>query len=163
MYIRKATANDLEQILSLYNRARAFMVSTGNPHQWAERNWPPDELIRQDIDQGKSYVCVGDGGILEAVFYYEFGVRIDHNYGRIDGSWRADKPYGVVHRIAARGGKGAGRFCIQWAYDQCGYLRMDTHKDNRIMQKCLAELGFSYCGIIQITEDTVPRLAYDKL
>jgi ribosomal protein S18 acetylase RimI-like enzyme len=163
MYIRKANIHDLSEILSLYDGARDFMVRTGNPNQWAARGWPPDELIRQDIEQGKSYVCVGEDGTPEAVFYYEFGDRIDHNYGWIDGAWRSDKPYGVVHRIAAKGGKGAGRFCIQWAYDQCGYLRMDTHEDNRIMQKCLKDLGFAYCGVIRIIEDTVPRLAYDKL
>ncbi len=162
MGIRKAVWEDLSQILSIYESARAFMVQTGNPRQWAVRNWPPRHLVEQDINRGKSYVCEDEGTIL-AVFFYDYGENIEPSYGEIDGHWIGKSAYGVIHRIAARPGKGAGRQCIEWAYRQCGHLRIDTHGDNRVMQNILRQLGFTYCGVIRIQEDNDPRLAYEKI
>lgn len=163
MEIRKTRSEDLDAVMEIYAGARQFMVETGNPRQWAARNWPPRELIRRDIEQGTSYVCMEDGEIM-AVFYYAYGHDVDQTYRIIeDGAWLGKDTYGVVHRIAARSGRGAGRYCIQWAYDQCGHLRMDTHVDNRVMQKVLEGLGFRYCGIIHVAEDTDPRMAFEKL
>lgn len=163
MQIRKAEFYDLEEILSIYEQARQFMVRTGNPNQWAARNWPPKDLIEQDIAQGNSYVCL-DGETITAVFYYDCGENIDPTYRTIEeGAWIGDSNYGVVHRIAAKEGTGAGRFCIDWAYQQCCHLRIDTHADNQVMQSVLKRLGFVYCGIIHIVEDNAPRLAFEKI
>ena len=163
MEIRKARLEELDAVMEIYAGARAFMVQTGNPRQWAARNWPPRELIRRDMEQGKSHVCVAGGEIL-AVFYYEYGHDIDPTYRVIeDGAWLGGATYGVVHRIAARRGHGAGKACIQWAFEQCGHLRIDTHADNKVMQRVLEGLGFRHCGIIHVTEDTDPRMAYEKL
>ena len=41
MLIRKARLDDLGEIMDIYADARAFMVQTGNPRQWASKNWPP--------------------------------------------------------------------------------------------------------------------------
>ena len=163
MEIRQTKPEELDAVMAIYADARKFMVDTGNPRQWAARNWPPRELIRRDIEQGRSHVCVNDGQLL-AVFYYEYGYDIDPTYRIIEkGAWAGDDTYGVVHRIAARQGSGVGKFCIRWAYEQCGYLRIDTHGDNKVMQKVLEGLGFRYCGIIHVAEDSDPRLAYEKL
>ena len=129
---------------------------------WLERE-PTREEILEDIEQGKSYVCLENEEIL-AVFFYQYGYDIDPTYRKIvDGSWIGDNTYGVVHRIAARAGSGAGKFCIRWAYSQCGHLRIDTHADNRVMQKVLEGLGFTRCGIIYIEEDNDPRIAFEKV
>ena len=163
MNIRKTAYSDLDAVMDLYAAARAFMVATGNPRQWAARSWPPREKILQDIAQGKSYVCV-DGEELLAVFFYHYGHDIDPTYREIhEGAWIGDDTYGVVHRIAARAGSGAGKFCINWAFAQCAHLRIDTHGDNRVMQKVLEGLGFTRCGIIYIEEDNDPRIAYEKV
>ena len=142
MEIRKTTMEELDTVMELYAAARRFMVDTGNPRQWATRNWPPRDLLRRDIEQGRSHVCVNGGEIL-AVFYYEYGQNIDPTYRIIEnGAWIGGDTYGVVHRIAARKGSGAGKYCIRWAYHQCGHLRIDTHADNKVMQKVLEGLGF---------------------
>ena len=79
-----------------------------------------------------------------------------------DGAWVNDTPYGVVHRIASAGTvKGAGFFCVQWAFRRCGNLRIDTHRDNTVMQNMLRKNGFSYCGIIHL-ENGDERLAFQK-
>ena len=161
MKIRKALPEDLNEILEIYAEARGFMVQTGNPNQWAARTWPPMWLIQQDIAEGKCYVCQ-DEGSLAAVFFYDFGENVEPTYEVIEGRWHKNGAYGVVHRIAARRGKGAGRLCIRWAYEQCGHLRIDTHEDNRVMQNVLKGLGFVYCGVIHIEYNNEPRLAYGK-
>jgi hypothetical protein len=151
-------------MMEIYAAARQFMVENGNPHQWAERNWPPEELIRRDIAQGKSHVCVHEGKIVGA-FYYDYGKDIDPTYDLIeDGNWMDDSAYGVVHRLGSdRSVKGIGAFCINWAFEQCGHLRVDTHGDNKPMQNLAKSLGFTHCGTIYVKEDPYPRLAYEKL
>ncbi len=72
--------------------------------------------------------------------------------------------YGVVHRVASDGSrKGIGAFCLNWAYEQCGHLRIDTHPDNKTMQQLLSKLGFEKRGIIYVEEDEYPRYAYEKV
>lgn len=164
MEIRYAVQADFDRIMEIYAGARAFMAAHGNPRQWGITNWPPEALIRQDIAAGKCHVCCHDGQIV-GVFYYDCGERIEATYARIeDGAWLDDSAYGVVHRIAADGSvKGIGSFCINWAFDQCGHLRIDTHGDNTVMQKLLEKLGFVHCGTIYVEEDDDPRLAYEKI
>jgi len=161
--IRNATPEDMDNIMSIYAHAREFMIAHGNPHQWAERSWPPEELIREDIATRKSYVCERADKVV-GVFYYEYGNE-DPTYVNIeDGAWKSDAPYGVVHRIASDGSvSGIGSYCINWAYEQCGHIRIDTHGDNTVMQSLLKKLGFEYCGIIHVQEDNYPRIAYEKV
>ena len=163
MEIRHSELKDLERIMEIYAHARTFMADHGNPRQWGNTNWPPEEVIRRDIERGTGHVCVEDGRIV-AAFYYEQGENVEPCYDAIDGAWKGSSSYGVVHRIASDGTvKGAGSFCINWAYEQCGHLRMDTHGDNTVMQNLLKKLGFVYCGIIHVEEDDDPRLAFEKL
>lgn len=164
MFIRNATPADHAEIMEIYAYARKFMTEHGNPRQWAANGWPPADLIHQDIAEGKCYLCV-DGEKIVAVFYYEYGKDIDPTYLNIEeGSWLNDEPYGVVHRIAvAEGCRGAGSFCINWAFEQCGHLRIDTHGDNTVMQNTLKKLGFSQRGVIYVKQDNDPRIAYEKI
>lgn len=165
MRIRKATIKELDQIMAIYAYAREFMAAHGNPNQWGPTNWPPEDLIRCDISRGRSYVSVINENDVEkivGVFYYVYGEN-DTTYDVIEnGKWSSDKTYGVVHRIAVHGARGVGSFCLNWAFEQCGYLRIDTHPDNAVMQGLLKKLGFKKCGIIYVEEDDYPRYAYDK-
>ena len=164
MRIRKTTLQDLDRVMEIYAIARRFMAEHGNPNQWGATNWPPEALIREDIANGNSYVCVNDEGRIIGTFFYVQGDDIEPTYREIeDGAWIEPGPYGVVHRVASDGTeKGTGAFCINWAYGQCGHLRMDTHGDNRVMQNLLKKLGFIHCGTIHVIEDNDPRLAFEK-
>ena len=156
--IQKATLAQLPEILKLYAQARMFMAQNGNPDQWGNA-YPPEEMIREDIENGKSYVNLENGHI-RAVFY--FAVEEDPTYSYIEGAWLNDAPYGVIHRIAVgESGKGVAAECIRFAYERCGNLRIDTHEKNIPMQGCLAKNGFARCGIIYL-EDGDPRIAYQK-
>ena len=138
MRIRKTTINDLDTVMKIYARARGFMAETGNPTQWKD-SYPSEELIRKDISDGVSYVCVGEREI-EAVFMYDM---------------REDPTYAVIEKDVAS-------FCMQWCFAQCGNLRCDTHEDNKIMQHVMKKNGFEYCGRIYV-EDGSPRVAFQKV
>lgn len=156
--IQRATLDQLPRILEIYEKARRFMVQSGNPDQWGNQ-YPPEEMIRQDIHDGKCYVNLENEKIL-AVFY--FAVEEDPTYGYIEGAWLNGRPYGVIHRIAVgESGRGVAAECFRFAYERCGNLRIDTHEKNIPMQRCLAKHGFARCGIIYL-EDGDPRIAYQK-
>ena len=160
MEIRKAQEKDLETLLKIYAHAREFMAKTGNPDQW-KSSYPDEEKVSGDIAQGVCYVCVQDGEI-EGVFSYLQGP--DPTYQKIDdGKWLNEDPYGVVHRVAGRGHvHGVADRCLAWAFDQCGNLRIDTHRDNRVMQHILEKNGFTVCGTIYVADGS-PRIAYQKV
>lgn len=157
--IRQADRNQIEEIMAIYERARNFMAEHGNPTQWVG-GYPSKDMILGDIEAGYLYVCMA-GERIGAVFYYREGE--DADYGRIwDGAWLDEEPYGVVHRIASAGiGKGAAFFCLSWALEQCGNVRIDTHRDNVVMQNLLNKSGFTYCGIIHV-RGTEERMAYQR-
>ena len=165
MKIRKSTEQDLERMMEIYVYAREYMAKTGNPNQWGPTNWPPEHLLHRDIETGNSYVCENDAGKVIGTFYFVYGRDIEPTYREItDGAWMDDSPYGVIHRVAADGSeKGIGTFCISWAFDQCGHMRIDTHGDNKVMQHLLTKLGFVRCGTIYVEEDNFPRIAFEKI
>ena len=164
MLIRQSEMFDLPRIMEIYAHAREFMAAHGNPNQWGPTHWPPEALIRADIRAGDSYACVNDEGKVVGTFYFVQGEDIEPTYRVItDGAWRFDGPYGVVHRLAADGSeRGIGAFCLNWAFDRCGHMRIDTHGDNAVMQNLVRKLGFVHCGTIHVEEDDYPRLAYEK-
>ncbi len=156
MEIRKASMQDLEQIMQIYKNARKFMRENGNEEQWGD-DYPSMELIREDID--KMYLCISEKQIA-CVFYY--AVEADEDYREINGKWLNEKPYAVVHRVASTGiVKGAASYCLDWAYTQFPNIRMDTYKDNIPMQKLLEKCGFQYCGSFE-RMGTDKWMAYHK-
>ena len=163
MLVRHTEERDFERVMEIYAHARAFMAATGNPRQWGATNWPPEALVRQDIRERHSYVCEVNGQVA-AVFFYRFGRDIEPTYRSIaNGAWIGNDIYGVVHRLASDGSvKGAGAYCLDWAFAQSNHLRIDTHGDNRVMQHVLEKAGFTRCGTIFVEEDDDPRLAYEK-
>ena len=79
MEIRKASVQDLGQIMQVYDKARKFMRENGNAEQWGE-DYPSAELIEHDID--KMYLCMSEGRIA-CVFYY--AAEEDEDYKEING------------------------------------------------------------------------------
>ena len=157
--IEKATLSQLPQIMAIYEKARCFMAQNGNPDQWGNV-YPPEEMIRQDIADGKCYVNL-TGENIRAVFY--FAVEEDPTYGYIVGAWLNDAPYGVIHRIAVgESGQGVAAECFAYACERCENLRIDTHKKNIPMQRCLAKNGFIPCGTIY-WENGDSGIAYQKV
>ena len=165
MKIRKSRSEDLERMLRLYADARVFMAEHGNPTQWAN-GYPEPEMLQEDIRAGVSYVCEDDQGRVVGTFVFFVGE--DESYKVIEqGDWKDHRvPYGVVHRITSQRGEGAprgvGSFCLQWCFEQCGNVRIDTHRDNLPMQRALAKNGFERCGIVYVRGGE-ERIAFQKV
>ena len=160
MNIRKAKVEEIDVIMSVFKAARQFMLKTGNSRQWVD-GYPSKELILSNIRDEGMYVCLSEDEEVAGVFYFK--VEDDKTYAKIyDGEWLNDKPYGVVHRIASNGKRrGVGDACLQWCMEQCGNIRIDTHRDNIVMQNILIRNGYQQCGIIYVANGT-ERIAFQK-
>lgn len=160
MHIRQTTMEDLDNVMRIYASARQYMRSNGNLNQWTN-GYPTMEMVIDDIRERSSYVCIEED---EIVGVFRFTLGEDPTYIKIyEGQWLNDEPYGVVHRIAsATHQKGVASFCLRWCMEKCGNIRIDTHRDNVIMQKLLLKNGYTYCGIIYLLNGD-ERLAYQKI
>ncbi|MDR0574912.1 MAG: GNAT family N-acetyltransferase [Tannerella sp.] len=160
MNIRKANIEDIDVIMDVFDAAGQFMHQTGNDKQWID-GYPSKELILKNIQDESFYVCMSDNRQIVGVFYFK--VEEDRTYAKIyDGEWLNDRPYGVVHRIASNGKqKGIADFCLQWCFERRSNIRVDTHRDNRIMQNALKKNGYKQCGIIYAANGT-ERIAFQK-
>ena len=159
--IRKSMPADLPVILQLRDEARQTMRANGNGSQWPD-GIPVCSKFEQDIEQGYSYMVENDG-LPVATFALIAG--LDLTYARIyDGAWLDDsQPYFVIHRMAAcQNSHGIFSCIIDYCSRQTRNLRVDTHRDNTIMQHLLLKHGFSYCGIIHLLNGE-ERLAYQRL
>ena len=86
--IRKATLEDFDALMSIYEIAREFMRNTGNPNQWKNTN-PPAELVKEDIKNGISHIIYDEAGIQGAFSLCE---GEDETYFYIeDGQWMNDE------------------------------------------------------------------------
>lgn len=157
--IRAACAADLEEIARIYDHARAFMRAYGNLTQWPDSSYPSLASAREDLENGVLYVAE-NGGVLAGTFVMMPGP--DPTYAHIEnGSWRCDTPYGVIHRVASRGGGVLGA-ALEYAKARFDHIRMDTHADNVPMRHQLQKYGFSHRGTIYVSDGS-PRMAFDLL
>lgn len=155
--IRQSRLEEIPRMKEIFAEARRFMAQTGNPNQWAA-NYPSDQQLQSDITSGDSHVILHEGNIV-ATFLLRGG--IDPTYHIIyDGAWINDQPYATIHRIASSGAvKGIFHRVMQFALQQYDNIRIDTHRDNAVMQGALRKEGFFYCGIIHCWNGS-ERLAY---
>jgi len=156
---RKGRRDDLPVIMDLIDESREVMRANGNRNQWVE-GYPAQSTIEQDIDLGHCIVGEEDSQLVTS---FAFLPGPEPTYARIyEGKWLDDDPYYVVHRLASRADR-RGVFAAVMAYcrEVTHNLRVDTHRDNTIMRHCLAKAGFTYCGIIYLTNGD-ERLAYQK-
>lgn len=158
MTIRKSTEGDIPRMQEIFAIARKFMAETGNPNQWAE-SYPSIRQLQDDIGSGSSYVCLDGNGRIVATFVLRGGD--DPTYDRIyDGAWKHNGPYATIHRIASSGAvKGILGRAMEYALQHYATIRIDTHRDNVVMQHALTKAGFEYCGIIHCWNGD-ERLAY---
>lgn len=155
--IRLATKEDIEKILIIYDIARNFMRKNNNHSQWIN-NYPSRNLLIEDIEKEQLYVIYDDKDI-HGVFSFIIGEDITYNY--IEGKWLNNDVYGTIHRIASDGSrKNIMKDCLNFCKQQIDNLRIDTHKDNTLMQKLILNNDFEYCGIIYVSDGS-PRLAYN--
>lgn len=155
--IRNATMGDFEAVQGVYAAARDFMAANGNPDQWGKTN-PTAETVRGYTDRGELYVVEHEG---EITGVFAFIPGDDPAYAHIDGAWHSEAPYAAIHCVASNG-KRRGMFpeLLEFCRERSKHLRIDTYKDNHIMQRLVTRHGFQYCGTIYLANGS-PRMAYD--
>ncbi len=161
MDIRIAHDEDLAEVMAVLAAAKGIMRASGNDGQWVN-GYPSEEVILEDIAKGNGFVVL-DGGRIVA--YFAFIASPEPTYARIyGGDWLNDSiPYHVVHRIGSYPEvHGIFKTVMDWCFERDPNIRIDTHRDNRIMQHCIDSYGFTYCGIIYL-ESGDERLAYQLI
>lgn len=158
MYIRKATVDDLQPLMSVFDCAKGIMRSSGNLEQWSG-NYPSIEIVRQDICSGVCYVVCDEADLIIATMAFIPSPEPTYNI-IYNGQWCNDNPYYVIHRIAVvQPGMGVARLMLDWAFEHTDTVRIDTHRDNVIMKHILTKYGFTGCGEILLANGE-PRDAY---
>ena len=148
-------------IMEVIDAAKQIMRQSGNMHQWGE-GYPSEAVITSDMDRHGGFVVTDDDCI---VGYFAFLPSPEPTYVRIyEGAWLDDtQPYHVVHRIASRAdAHGIFSSIMDFCLSHDNSLRIDTHRDNKIMQHNIGKHGFAYCGIIFLANGD-ERLAYQKI
>ena len=156
--IRHATEDDITVMQQVLAVGRERMRQAGNLHQWTG-GYPSDDILKEDIRQGFSYVVEEDNRMIAVFVLAECE---EPTYRRIfQGQWLDDtRPYATIHRIAALPEvHGIFQMVVQFALLRMDSLRIDTHQDNHPMRHMVTSNGFTYCGIILLADGS-ERMAY---
>ena len=159
--VREATPTDVAEIMKVMDAAKKIMRQSGNMHQWGD-GYPSEAVILSDMEKDGGFVVEYDGKL---VGYFAFLPSPEPTYARIyEGEWLDDtQPYHVVHRIASYpDAHGIFSSIMDFCFSRDSNIRIDTHRDNTIMQHNIAKHGFTYCGIIYLASGD-ERLAFQKL
>ena len=151
----------MADIITVMDAAKQIMRQSGNMHQWVD-GYPSEAVIKADMEVGGAFVIEDDAQI---VGYFAFLPSPEPTYDRIyAGEWLDDVlPYHVVHRIASYPQvHGIFSSIMDFCFSKDANIRIDTHRDNHIMQHNIDKHGFTYCGIIYLASGD-ERLAYQKI
>lgn len=157
--IRSSSKSDIADMLKLAVAARGIMRKSGNLSQWPD-DYPNIDVFSSDIVRQGSFLMLDDKD--EAVGTFAFLPGPEPTYSKIyNGEWiNVDMDYYVIHRIASiPASHGIFQSMLSYCFKRTNNIRIDTHRDNIIMQHLLEKNGFKYCGIIYLANGD-ERLAY---
>ena len=166
MKLIQAKKEHVIQILEILTDASAFLREQGID-QWQGVGAPTEEEVRRNVADGTQYALT-DAGKIVAVCTV---VSDEPAYLQIDGRWLSLGNYLAVHRVAVeRSSRGRGLTKVLYQEIEglarsrgIKFLRVDTHRENKIMQRAFLSCGFTACGVVQYRADgAMERLAYEK-
>lgn len=161
MTIREAKPADIADIMLVMEAAKGIMRASGNMHQWTD-GYPSETVITADMEKKGGFV-IEDAN--KVVGYFAFLASPEPTYAQIyEGQWVDDvQSYHVVHRIASYPDvHGIFSAIMDFCFSRDTNIRIDTHRDNKIMQHNLLKHDFTYCGIIYLLSGD-ERLAYQRI
>lgn len=161
----------------IINMGRNFQKEQGFV-QWTDE-YPNKETIINDINSKTGYVLkiedtldrpccpLSTAGIIAGYMCIDFNG--EPAYENIEGKWRSEGPYAVVHRMTFDQkfrGKGLAAIAFSLIEELCiqkevRTIRVDTDRMNKRMQHILKKCGFVNCGTIVFQGGK--KLAYDKI
>ena len=170
---RRAEIADMDALLDILEQAKAYLRESG-VDQWQE-GYPNREALAADIEAGRGWLfeCVDNG---EVAGYECVAMTPEACYREIDGAWLTEgENYAVIHRAMAaaryRGTRLAAEMFSFAAELAAGMgrlsVRVDTHRDNKAMNRLCEKQGFTYCGVVDLglvdpASDSLCN-AYEKL
>ena len=156
---------DLPVLMSIIAQGQRRLHARG-VEQWQD-GYPTEDIIRSDIEQNHCYT-MHYGDVIMGVIVISFDG--EPTYHRIyEGQWISDgDSFGVVHRMAISDefvGRGLAKEAFAFAENLAkertvASVRVDTHRDNVVMNSLLKKIGYTYCGIIYLLNGK-ERLAYE--
>ncbi len=160
--LRIAKSEEANLCYHFIESARAYHKTLGF-EQW-HPDYPTLHTIEDDIENGIGFVFVEND---VPIGYCCMIVGDEPAYHIIDGAWKTEQPYAVIHRMAFDReirGMGLSGEAFSLIKDACAErgidaIRVDTQSENTVMQHILQKEGFEYCGLI--TFDGGPKLAYE--
>ena len=158
--IREARPTDMAEIMKVMDVAKGIMRSSGNMHQWTD-GYPSEDVILSDMERNGGFVIED---VSKVVGYFAFLPSPEPTYSRIyEGKWLNDvQHYHVVHRIASYpDAHGIFSSIMDFCFSHETNIRIDTHRDNHIMQHNILKHDFTYCGIIYLANGD-ERMAYQR-
>lgn len=167
MQERRAEISDLKGIMEVIEDGKLFLKEQ-DIDQWQD-GFPTEELIVEDIVMRESYVFTEED---EIIGYMTVNLSPEGNYNTIDGAWKLEgSDYGTIHRTAVKSnfrGQGISLRMFFLAEQLCRKnekqsIRIDTHRDNQLMQHLVTKYGYEYCGIIKLERSGSERIAYEKI
>jgi GNAT superfamily N-acetyltransferase len=166
MLLRKANTEDIPAMMDIVRQAQESLKML-HVDQW-QNNYPNEEVVGQDIDNGYAYVLTEDDKVIAiATVIYNYEPTYDRIY---EGEWLSRGDFVVVHRMAVDNRlrqRGLASYILgevekMAVQANIPSFKIDTHKDNTPMQKTLKKNGFTFCGRI-VLSDGHSRVAYEKL
>lgn len=166
MQLVLATLENLDEIMGVIEDGRLALKELGLP-QWQD-DYPNATVIQQDIEEKISYILLENNIIIGTVVLDSRGEPV---YDTLVGSWQNnDKPYLTIHRMAVKRGlahQGIGTVFLQLMErialeQQIEQIRLDTHKDNHVMQRVAEKNGYHYAGTVNYGID-FDCVAFDKI
>ena len=177
MIIRPAAHSDVARMDEICEDAKIAMRDMGI-NQWQD-GYPNRACWEADVNDGFAYVAETDEGTVAGMFALVTDAEANDpepSYSEIDGAWLTapEAKYAAVHRVgvaAEAKGRGIAGTMLDFACNKAAQMglssiRIDTHADNKPMQRALRKAGFSLCGIITLAEGKdagAQLIAFEKL
>ena len=168
---RRAVPEDMDALLDILGQAKAYLRESG-VDQWQE-GYPNREALMADMEAGRGWLFECEG---RPAGYECISMSPEECYRDIDGAWLTEgENYAVIHRAMAAA-KYRGTMLATEMFGFAAELaaglgkasvRVDTHRDNRAMNRLCTKLGYQFCGVVDLSSvdpahDSL-RNAYEKL
>ncbi len=166
--VKLVQKNDMKTVLKIINDGKEYLAEN-NVDQW-QICTPSEKIIENDISRQQGFLIYKDDR--PAAYEVISFEREEAYHNPIDGSMKLEGDYATIHRTsAAKEFRSSGishqmfDFALLHAYlNKKKIMRIDTHKDNKIMQHIIMREGFEYVETVQFTEsDRMRRIVFERL
>ena len=166
---RFATEDDIENIMLIVRQARNYLKKH-RVDQW-QGDYPTQEVFAEAVAEGECY-AVTYGERLAGFFCLTDKPESDYD-NLTDGKWHGEGKYCKLHRMAVEAqfrSTGISDMMLGFAEETAKsrgaeYMRTDTHRKNKAVQKLLKRKGYAYRGNVLVSSEPghdPARQAFEK-